>query len=82
MAVRCLNCNYEMNTWQEATLATTHIFSGGYRIILALLDAFTTNRKGFMAGPMNHEIGASKGVKCPKCGKYGSWEDVSIFSRH
>ncbi|NFE74690.1 hypothetical protein FC758_12375 [Clostridium botulinum] len=65
MAVKCLNCGYEMSTYQEVTSTLSHITSG----------IFGKSRENVFGGVMNQEIGTSRGVKCPKCGEVGRWED-------
>ena len=78
MAVKCLNCGYEMSTYQEVTSTLAHIASG---IFGSTIGQNTRNNKvsglscGFLGGFMNQGLGTSKGVKCPKCGEIGRWED-------
>lgn len=69
MAVKCLNCDYEMSTEEEVKSALVHVFSG----IFGVLAGPTT--QGILGPVMNQQIGNSKGVKCPNCGEIGRWED-------
>lgn len=69
MSVKCLNCGYEMSTYQEVTSTLAHIASG------FLKGSSNDNKKSILGGIMNQEVGNSKGVKCPNCGEVGRWED-------
>lgn len=85
MAVNCLKCGYRMSTGQELTSTMTHVAVGAPsffgNLIKTLYEVFKSQRMGVLAGPMNHEIGSSKGVKCPNCGSYGKWEDAALFDK-
>lgn len=73
MSVKCLNCGYEMSLWQESTSTVTHVATGILGIINKTKEQLGS---GVFAGPMNHKIGDSEGVKCPNCGKVGCWKDI------
>jgi len=72
MSVKCLKCGYEMSTYQEVTSALSHLASG---IFGSSAGAKGSCAAGFLGGLMNQKVGTSEGVKCPKCGEVGRWED-------
>jgi len=67
MAMKCLNCGYEMSTAQEVQSTALHVAQG----ILSVIQPIA----GAVAGTANSSLGKSKGVKCPNCGEYGRWTD-------
>lgn len=70
MAVRCLKCGYTMDTGDEIMATAAHVVSG---IIGILTNANVGANVG--APIMNQQFGTSGGVKCPKCGTIGRWEN-------
>lgn len=87
MAVKCLNCGYKMGLWQELMSTGTHVTVGAPTLVAKIIKGIYEEWKkrpgevAAVAGIMNHSIGASKGVRCPKCKEYHRWEDTNIFSR-
>ena len=81
MTIKCLGCGYEMEITQAMASSALHILGGilpkpttkGFDLE-SLEEAFKRVFPQIVAGIANQEFGSSMGVKCPACGKTGSWE--------